>query len=214
MHDIHFKPATQNELAAIESLVTINERSQGYKSGVYEVTFSFIKLAKNRDGKYIATIAFKRLDNNNTISIYRNFIEDQPYGKLELSYDIVHDLFSLLGVKNTRDTIKSKDFNMNDLQQKLEKRLGTELIIAIYNEYRMKNDLVNIHTKLRLATTIDGYSQDELNYNDKTNSELLWIADRLCPVSTQKYLEKHNDEYVREDKDISLINRRFKKIKE
>ncbi len=214
MNDINFTPLKTNELVANEALVTINNNSKSHKMGIYEVAFSYIKIDKNRDGKLIATISFKQLNDKSDITILRNFIEDRPYKKEELSYDIMHDFFSLLGIKNSRKMIESSNFNYIQFEDQLRTKIGTKLIIAIYNEYKSNNEIDSIFTRLRLVTSIDGYSFDELQVNHKSRDELFFIADRLCPAFTIKYLQRNDGIYVEEDKDITLLNRKFQNNKE
>ncbi len=214
MNDLKFIPLGLNELIANEALVNVNNNSKSHKMGIYEVAFSYVKIDKNRNGKIIATISFKKLDSENDITILRNFIEDRPYKKEELSYDIMHDFFSLLGIKNSRKMIELNNFDCAKLEEQLKAKIGTKLIIAIYNEYKSNNGIDSIFTRLRLVTNIDGYSFDELQANHKSRDELFFIADRLCPAFTVKYLQRNNGLYVEEDKDITLLSKRFQNNKE
>ncbi len=66
-----------------------------YNSGAYRVRVDVITATQTVDSKYTVSVIFTRLDNEDQIRIDRNFIEESPYNKPELTYDIIHDMLSI-----------------------------------------------------------------------------------------------------------------------
>ncbi len=191
--------------------ITSKDLSKKYPSGVYEVKLENVWVNTTRDGKHTLTTTFRRLDNDAVFTIYNAFLEERPYKMLELTYEFTHDMLSLLGVEeNTRQMVTSKDFSTIKLERLIRECIGNEIIVVVANEYKYKNNLENITLQLQLATTLDGLTFRERNAGIKKPSRLIFVAERMCAVTTKSWFLHQGSTYAEEEKNIELIHKKFK----
>ena len=183
-----------------------------YNSGVYRVRVDHITASKTTDSKYTVSVVFTRLDNKDQIRIERNFIEESPYNKPELTYDIIHDMLSILGIENTREMLLNKNFNIDDFKEAIQVAIGVELIILVHTEFKVVNDAKNVRSRLRLAAYENGQTYDERKYGIETRGELMYVAERMMPMTSSSYLERFG-ERANEDKNLTLLTKEFEKYK-
>ena len=183
-----------------------------YNSGAYRVGVDHITATKTIDSKYTVSVVFTRLDNKDQIRIERNFIEESPYNKPELTYDIIHDMLSILGIDNTREMLLDKNFNIDDFNKAIQVAIGVELIILVHTEFKVVNDAKNVRSRLRLAAYENGLTYDEKKYGIETRGELMYVAERMMPMTASSYLERFG-ERATEDKDLTLLTKEFEKYK-
>ncbi len=179
-----------------------------YNSGAYRVRVDHITATKTVDSKYTVSVVFTRLDNKDQIRIERNFIEESPYNKPELTYDIIHDMLSILGIDNTREMLLDKNFNIDDFKKAIQVAIGVELIILVHTEFKVVNDAKNVRSRLRLAAYTNGQTYDEKKYGIETRGELMYVAERMMPMTSSSYLERFG-ERATEDKDLTLLTKEF-----
>lgn len=183
-----------------------------YNSGAYRVGVEHITASKTTDSKYTLSVVFTRLDNKDQIRIERNFIEESPYNKPELTYDIIHDMLSILGIENTREMLLDKNFNIDDFKKAIQVAIGVELIILVHTEFKVVNDAKKVRSRLRLAAYENGQTFDERKYGIETRGELMYVAERMMPMTSSSYLERFGERAI-EDKDLTLLTKEFEKYK-
>jgi hypothetical protein len=126
----------------------------------------------------------------------------------ELTYDIIHDMLGIIGIGDTREMLYSKDFDMDEFNEKIQVGIDAELIVLIHTEFKAVNDSRKVRSRLRLAAYSNGQTYDERRYGIKTRGELIYVAERMMPMTSSSYLEKYGKR-AKENKDLSLLANEF-----
>ncbi len=105
-----------------------------------------------------------------------------------------------------------KNFNIDDFKEAIQVAIGVELIILVHTEFKVVNDAKNVRSRLRLAAYENGQTYDEKKYGIETRGELMYVAERMMPMTSSSYLERFG-ERATEDKDLTLLTKEFEKYK-
>lgn len=161
-----------------------------YESGAFRVTVKNANAELTRDGHPIVSFNLERLDGNGFIELNRMFLEEMPYGKPELSYDITHEFLEFLGFETITQDMFAGTFDVLALNEDLQKHIDAELIVLVHNEYTIKNDTTYVNTKLRMAYDKNGNTKIELERPNLTRcGQLIFAARRMMPTATRSFLD-------------------------
>ncbi len=198
---------------------TVVDKLKSYNNGAFKVIVIKIEITETiKDSTTtnrpiaIATIEFKKVADGKTIMLPRIIIEEKPFGKYEMNYDVMHELFNIMEITNSVQLINARERNIEKVNEIFQKGIGVELIILVNSLFGYtETHGVSEKTLLSVALHADGTSQFEREQKVMNRGTLLDFAERLVPMTTKSYREKHECVVPEVANNLSLLTDNFQR---
>ncbi len=217
--DIIFNPNLETAMKNSQDI------EKNHPIGLFRAKVKEIHVTETIEGYLIASMKFKLIDENISLELKRQFIQQKHHNHYESKYDAVHDLFEIIGMKSTTHKVAQSKFDFNKFNDELEECNGKELIILVCSAIEVKNELVRTYSKLDQAYYSNGLSVDDLRISQYQVHTMIKDAVSSVPnvfLSFRKFWKEQgknpSDQIPKQNKNLSLLdlefNNDYEKLKE
>ena len=164
----------------------INTERKEYKRGAFKVKLDSVSIAINKDDYWHVSLKMTEVKSKLKIEIMRIFINQRVYNTSNARYDIIHNLFKIIGVNDTKSMMENDDWKT--LQDRINENAGRELIILTSQECSGHNMIDHNKSVLDGAFYLNGLSVKESGMKNSEIDNLVFA----CRMLENKALDTCN----------------------